>query len=499
MIPTTEQQKEYTQLCEFASIEPTKYLSPLTDFVASDQLANKSLTERLTSGLQVLMELMTPDADRIERIDKTLIDHYIAKFDELLSKQLDAILHHPSFQELESLWRSLHYLVSHTDFRANTKIEFLDISKSDLHQDFSNALELSDSGLYQHIYAQEYDMPGGEPFSAMISPYTFSVEQQDIDLLKSISQVAAIAHCPFIGSVNPQFFKKENFNEVAKIFDLENYLDSAEYIRWNAFRNTEEAKYIGLTLPKFLLRLPYGEDNRVKNFLYQENVLSQTAEKYLWGSASFAFAVNLGKSFKYHGWCVNIRGSESGGKVSELVLHQYNLGFGTQTKIPTEVLISESRELELSNLGFIPLSYYKNSDYACFFSANSIQKPAIYDEHEATANSRINARLPYIFLSSRIAHYLKVIQRENIGASKDPAELENELNTWLQKLVTKMNNPSAELIAQHPLRAGEVSVEEIESNPGFYRVSLHATPHFQIEGVDVRLSLVAKMPRKKEK
>ena len=235
----------------------------------------------------------------------------------------------------------------------------------------------------------------------------------------------------------------------------------------------------------------------MRSFNYREDTDGENADNYLWGNASFAFAANMAQSFKENGWAVNIRGPESGGKVEALPLHQYDAGKGLQTKIPTEILISETRELEFANLGFIPLSYYKNSDYACFFSANSVQRPAEYTTNEATANSRINSRLPYIFLVSRISHYLKVLQRENIGSSKPRQELENELNEWIQTLVTKMKNPEADLIATHPLQDGKVSVRELPDNPGFYAVDLFVMPHFQIEGVDVRLSLVAQMPKDK--
>jgi type VI secretion system protein ImpC len=252
-----------------------------------------------------------------------------------------------------------------------------------------------------------------------------------------------------------------------------------------------------LAWPRFLLRMPYGSDNPVRGFWYEEKVYD-SAEKYLWGCASFAFAANIARSFKEHGWAVNIRGPEAGGKVEHLPLHQYDVGRGLMSKIPIETIIPETRELELAHLGFIPLSYYKNSDYACFFSANSVQKPAVYLSQEATANSRINARLPYIFLSARIAHYLKVLQRETIGSNVGRLKLEERLNEWLQTLVTKMRNPEPEQIAKHPLRDGRVEVRAIEDNPGFYRVELYAMPHFQIEGIDVSLSVVGKMPTGKE-
>ncbi|WNS84065.1 type VI secretion system contractile sheath large subunit [Neisseria sp. DTU_2021_1001991_1_SI_NGA_ILE_055] len=286
---------------------------------------------------------------------------------------------------------------------------------------------------------------------------------------------------------------------MAAIQDLANYMDRAEYIKWKSFRETDDARYIGLTLPRFLARLPYGSDTvPVRSFNYEEQVKGTEHNRYLWANASFAFAANMVRSFINNGWCVQIRGPQAGGLIEDLPIHMYDLGTGNQMKIPTEVLIPETREFEFANLGFIPLSFYKNRDYACFFSANSTQKPALYETKEATANSRINARLPYVFLLSRLAHYLKLIQRENIGTTKDRRMLELELNTWINTLVTEMTDPSDELQATHPLREAKVLVEDIEDNPGFFKVRLFARPHFQIEGLDVNLSLVSQMPKEKK-
>ncbi|EET1189696.1 type VI secretion system contractile sheath large subunit, partial [Escherichia coli] len=430
--------------------------------------------------------------------DKVLIDHHIAELDDQISRQLDAVLHHPEFQKVESLWRGVKSLVDKTDFRRNVKIELLDLSKDDLRQDFEDAPEIIQSGLYLQTYVAEYDTPGGEPIAALVSAWEFDASAQDVALLKNISRVAASAHMPFIGSVGPAFFRKETMEEVAAIKDIGNHFERAEYIKWNAFRETDDARYIGLVMPRVLGRLPYGPDTvPVRSFNYVEEVKGPDHHKYLWTNASFAFAANMVRSFVTNGWCVQIRGPQAGGAVQDLPIHLYDLGTGNQVKIPSEVMIPETREFEFANLGFIPLSYYKNRDYACFFSANSTQKPALYDTPDATANSRINARLPYIFLLSRVAHYLKMIQRENIGTTKDRRLLELELNTWLRGLVTEMTDPGDELQASHPLRDGKVVVEDIEDNPGFFRVKLYAIPHFQVEGMDVSLSLVSQMPKAK--
>lgn len=484
----------YESLCALADVKPFNAPITIESFNTPESLASVEYNERLTAALQVLIELASDESVSKEKIDKVFLDGLIAKIDELLASQLDEILHHQEFQQVESLWRSLGYLVERTDFRSNIKIEMLDVNKQELINDFEDSSEVIQSALYKHIYIDEYDTPGGEPFTAMVTPFEFNAGAVDVALLRNIAKVSAAAHCPFLGNVGPDFFSKSTMEDVTKIEDIQSYMDKAEYIRWNSFRETEDARYIGLTTPKFLLRLPYGDNNPVASFQYNESINADASDQFVWGKTAFALAANMTRSFRENGWCVNIRGPEGGGKVENLPLHQYNLGQGTQTKIPSEVLFSETREMEMAELGFIPLSYYKNSDYACYFSANSVQKPQAYDSADATANARINARLPYIFLSARLAHYLKVLQRENIGSAKNRVELEQELNDWISNLVTKMNNPGVELAATHPLKEAHISVIAIPENPGFYRVNMHAVPHFQIEGMDVQLSLVAQLP-----
>ena len=488
----------YASLFEKINLSPVSTLSALDIWQDNQAMSDASADERLTAGMQVFLERLSKAGSKVEKLDKMLIDHHIAELDFQISRQLDAVMHHAVFQATESLWRGVKSLVDKTDFRQNVKIELLDLSKEDLRQDFEDAPEIVQSGLYQHTYTAEYDSPGGEPIAALISAYEFDASAQDMALLRNISKVSAAAHMPFIGSAGPKFFLKDSMEEVAAIKDIGNYFDRAEYIKWKSFRETDDSRYIGLVMPRVLGRLPYGPDTvPVRSFNYVEEVKGPDHEKYLWTNASFAFAANMVKSFISNGWCVQIRGPQAGGAVKDLPIHLYDLGTGNQVKIPSEVMIPETREFEFANLGFIPLSYYKNRDYACFFSANSAQKPALYDTADATANSRINSRLPYIFLLSRIAHYLKLIQRENIGTTKDRRLLELELNTWVRSLVTEMTDPGDELQASHPLRDAKVTVEDIEDNPGFFRVKLYAVPHFQVEGMDVNLSLVSQMPKAK--
>ncbi|ALB63571.1 Uncharacterized protein ImpC [Cronobacter condimenti 1330] len=488
----------YASLFEKINLMPATGLSDLSIWQDEAAMAEADANERITAGVQVFLQCLTKSGQKVEKLDKTLIDHHIAELDYQISRQLDAVMHSPEFQKVESLWRGMKHLVDNTDYRQNVRTEILDIAKEDLRQDFEDSPEIIQSGLYWHTYVSEYDQPGGEPIGAVISAYEFDASAQDVALMRNISKVSAAAHMPFIGSAGPKFFNKTSMEEVAAIKDIGNYFDRAEYIKWKAFRDSEDSRYLGLVMPRVLGRLPYGPDTvPVRSFNYIEQVKGPDHEKYLWTSASFAFAANMVKSFINNGWCVQIRGPQAGGAVKDLPIHLYDLGTGNQVKIPSEVMIPETREFEFSNLGFIPLSYYKNRDYACFFSANSTQKPAIYDTADATANSRINARLPYIFLLSRIAHYLKLIQRENIGTTKDRRLLELELNTWVRGLVTEMTDPGDELQASHPLRDAKVIVEDIEDNPGFFRVKLYAVPHFQVEGMDVNLSLVSQMPKAK--
>ena len=465
-----------------------------------DAMANADMPRgsMVAAALRVFLDAVGDLEQPIEKLDKNLIDSLVSQLDQKLSKQLDAIMHHETFQSMESSWTSLKFLVDRTNFRKNVTIELLNCSKGDLLESFEDAPELIQSAFYRHVYTNAYDQPGAAPYSSIIGNYTFENRPTDIALLMEVSKVAAAALCPFIAATNETFFGKESMEEWKKIPDLSAHMSTVDFIKWNAFRDSPDSRYIGLTFPRYMLRLPYGQDTvPVKSFNYEEEVTGADHEKYLWGNSSFAFASNMVQAFVRDGWSVQIRGPRSGGRVSDLPVHLYDAGKGKQMKIPTEVPISETLEFECANLGLIPLSIYEGTDYACFFSANSAQRPVIYDDPDATANSRINARLPYIMLGSRIAHYLKVLQRENIGATKDKGKIEQELNRWLGGLITKMPNPTEETIAKYPLRAGQVTVSDIDDNPGFFRVEMSFMPHFQIEGMDINLMMVSKMPKAK--
>ncbi len=467
------------------------------DFSTMVESDTADKSDMITMALRVFLGHVSKSG-KAEKVDKVLIDKHIAEIDALLSSQLDELLHHEELQKLESAWRSLKFLVDRTDFRRNIKIEMVQVSKNDLLQDFEDAPETTQSGLYKHVYKDEYDQPGGEPYGAIVGNFAFGRMPQDIALLQNIAKVSASCHAPFLSSVDASFFGMDDLRKLPHVPDPAAIFESVDYIKWNSFRKTEDARYLGLTFPRFLTRLPYGPDTTpVKSFNYAEHVKGEDHSKYLWGNSAFAMATNLTRSFADNGWCVQIRGPQSGGAVENLPIHLYDAGGNKQAKIPSEVLITDTDEFAYAKLGLIPLSYYKGRDYACFFSANSTQEPQKYSTPEATANSRISARLPYVFLVSRLAHYLKVIQRENIGAAKDKTVLQGELNNWIKALVTETKNPSPEIVARHPLRAADVRVHEIADNPGFYRVEMLVMPHFQIEGMDIGISLVAQMPRAK--
>jgi len=445
-----------------------------------------------------ISELLKPH-NRQEPVKKALVDRMIAEIDSKLSRQVDAILHHPDFQQLESAWRGLKLLVARTDFRENIRIELINASRDDLLDDFEDSPELVQSGLYKHVYTAEYGQFGGQPVGAMIANYQFGPGTRDIRLLQQVAGVAAMAHAPFIAAAGPAFFGLESFHGLPDLKDMQDHFEGPLFSKWQGFRESEDARYVGLTLPRFLLRTPYDpEDNPVRSFAYRETV-SDSHEDYLWGNAAFAFASRLTDSFARYRWCPNIIGPQSGGAVDDLPLHHFSSMGEIETKIPTEVLVSDRREYELAEAGFIALTMRKGSDNAAFFSANSAQKPRYFgnsaEGKAAELNFRLGTQLPYLFIINRLAHYLKVLQREQIGAWKERTDLELELNRWIRQYVADQDNPSAEVRGRRPLRAASIGVEDVAGQPGWYRVSLSVRPHFKYMGADFTLSLVGKLDR----
>lgn len=445
-----------------------------------------------------ISELIKPK-NKQERINKNLVDKMIAELDCRMSRQLDEIMHHNKFQNLESSWRGLKLLIDRTNFRENIKVELLCVSKYDLLDDFEDAPEIVKSGLYKQVYTSEFGQFGGEPVGVMISNYQFSPSAPDVKLMQHVSNVAAMAHAPFIASAGPQFFDLDTFEGLPNLKDLKSIFEGPKYAKWNSFRKTEDSRYIGLTMPRFLLRPPYdSEENPVNIFNYEENV-SNDHEHYLWGNTSFTLGSRLTDSFAKFRWCPNIIGPQSGGSVDDLPLHHFESMGEIETKIPTEILISDRKEFELADEGFIPLTMRKGTDNAAFFSANSIQInkrfPNTPEGKVAETNYKLGSQLPYMFIVNRLAHYLKVIQRENLGTWKERSDLERELNTWIRQFVADQENPGEEVRSKRPLRSAKVEVSEVEGDPGWYRASLHVRPHFKYMGSDFTLSLVGKLEK----
>ena len=450
-------------------------------------------------GVQAFIaELITPKREG-EKIDKALVDALIAEIDVKLSHQIDEIIHHPTFQKLESAWRSLKFVIDRVDFRENIKVELLNCSKEDLLADFEDAPEVPKSGLYKIVYSAEYGTFGGRPFGSIIANYEFGPGPQDIALLQKCASVATMSHAPFLAAAGPGFFGLKDYLNLPNLKDLKSLFEGPQYTKWQAFRESEDARYVGLCLPRFLLRLPFGNNTvPVKAFNYEEDVIGKH-DAYCWGNSAFALATRIADSFAKFRWCPNIIGPQAGGTVENLPLHQYEAMGEIQTKIPTEIQLTERREFELSEEGFIGLSYRKDSDNACFFSANSAQKPKYFGQSEegraAELNYRLGTQLPYMFIICRLSHYIKVLQREQIGTWKERADLERELNDWIGQYVADQDVVSAAIRGRRPLRKAQITVEEVEGNAGWYKVDMKVRPHFKYMGAFFTLSLVGKLDK----
>ncbi len=429
---------------------------------------------------------------------------FIAEIDNKLSEQINLILHHPEFQALESAWRGLHYLVNNTETDEKLKLRFMDLSKDELRRNMRRykGVAWDQSPLFKQIYEEEYGQLGGEPYGCLVADYFFDHSAPDVDLLSSIGKVAASAHMPFITGAAPSVLQMESWQELANPRDLTKiFTQNLEYAAWNSLRQSEDSRYIGLAMPRFLSRLPYGiRTNPVDDFNFEETTDGADHSKYVWSNAAYAMAVNIKRSFKHYGWCTMIRGVESGGVVEDLPCHTFPTDDGgIDMKCPTEIAISDRREAELAKNGFIPLVHRKNTDYAAFIGAQSLQKPAEYYDPDATANANLSARLPYLFACSRFAHYLKCIVRDKIGSFKEREDMQRWLNNWVMNYVDgDPANSSQETKARRPLAAAEVVVEDVEGNPGYYQAKFFLRPHFQLEGLTVSLRMVAKLPSLKD-
>lgn len=433
-----------------------------------------------------------------QKISASLVDSMIADIDKKLSAQVNAVMHCDDFKKLESAWRGLKFLVDRTDFRQNIKMEFINVSKQDLLDDFEDAPEVTKSGLYKHMYTAEFGQFGGQPVGAVIANYEFGMGPQDMQLLNSVASVSAMSHAPFIAAAGKEFFGIDSWDELPNLKDLKSIFEMPQYTKWRGFRENEDARYVGLTLPRFLLRVPYGAESvSAKSFSFEED--AGETENFCWGNTAFAFASRLTDSFAQYRWCANIIGPQGGGTVDNLPVYSYEAMGQQQTKTPTQVLISERREYELAEEGFIALTMRKGADNAAFFSANSALRPKVFantpEGKAAELNYKLSLQLPYMMIMNRLAHYIKVIQRENIGTWKEKKDLERELNNWISQYVTEMDDPDPVTRSKRPLRMASIEVNDVEGEPGWYSVNLKARPHFKYMGSSFTLSLVGKLDK----
>ncbi|QMV16178.1 type VI secretion system contractile sheath large subunit [Vibrio spartinae] len=473
-------------------------LSLLDEIMAQTRLApNEEGYDIAKKGVAAFIENLIGSSQEAEPVNKSLVDQMLVELDKKISAQMDEILHHEQFQQMESAWRGLKLFIDRTDFRENNKVDIIHVTKEELLEDFEFAPEISQSGLYKQVYSSGYGQFGGEPTGAMIGNYAFTPSTPDMKLLQYMGALGAMAHAPFISSVGPEFFGIDSFEELPNIKDVKSIFESPKYTKWRSLRESEDARYLGLTAPRFLLRVPYDPiENPIKTFNYQESV-RESHEHYLWGNTAFAFATRLTDSFAKYRWCPNIIGPQSGGAVEDLPVHVFETMGALQAKIPTEVLITDRKEFELAEEGFIALTMRKGSDNAAFFSANSIQKPKVFpntkEGKEAETNYKLGTQLPYMMIINRLAHYIKVLQREQIGSWKERQDLERELNGWIKQYVADQENPPADVRSRRPLRAARIEVSDVEGNPGWYQVSLAVRPHFKYMGANFELSLVGRL------
>jgi type VI secretion system protein ImpC len=440
------------------------------------------------------------DEPRVQKVDRKALETMISQIDKKVSKQLDKVMHHPDFQKVESAWRGLEYVVRNTRFDQNIVVEMLNVTKDELREDFEDTAEGDrlKSALYQTVYGP-YDHFGDLPYAAVIGNYAFDYSAPDVNLLRHCAAVSTMAHAPFIASAGPQFFRGVDYRDMDEVRDWETHFKDPKFVHWQSFRTSEDSRNAALVLPRFLLRTPYGGDIKAKSFDYQEEAIDQH-DNYLWGNAAFAFAARMTDSFAKTGWYQNTVGPEAGGAVEEMKLHQYEDHGQLVTKVPTEHPLSDTQEKALSDRGFIPLVYKTGSDMAAFFSANSVQSPKFYGQStegkDAELNYRLGTKLPYLMLVSRFAHYLKVMQRLNIGKWKSAGKLRDELTTWIKQYASNNEALSDKTRAQRPLSDATVDVQDVPGQAGTYLVKLRIKPYFKFEGADFELSLVGKLDAK---
>jgi type VI secretion system protein ImpC len=487
---TEAAEAQTTEMSEFEGLLKKEF-KPKTDRA---QEAVQAAVQTLAEQALQQTALISDDAVRT-------IEMIVAEIDKKISEQINLVIHHPDFQKLEGTWRGLSYLVNNTETDEQLKIRVLNLSKKDLRKIIKKfkGTAWDQSPLFKKFYEDEYGTPGGEPFGCLIGDYYFDHTPQNVEILEGMTKIAAAAHAPFISAADPGLMNMDTWQELGNPRDLTKILQTAEYAPWRSLRDSDDSRYVGLTMPRFLSRLPYGvKTDPVEAFDFEEDIEGADHSKYCWANAAFAMGVNINRAFKLYGWCSRIRGAESGGMVEGLPCHTFPTDDGgVDMKCPTEIAITDRREAELAKNGLMPLSHWKNTDYAVFVGAQSLHKPAIYDDPDATANANLGARLPYLFAICRFAHYLKCIVRDKVGSFQERGDVEKWLNNWITKYVTTDPTASEEVKSRYPLSAAEVVVEDIEGNPGYYSAKFFLRPHYQLEGLTVSLRLVSKLPSAK--
>ena len=456
-----------------------------SQLVHAKSLVNEFATQALDEGMTVADDVVTA------------IKTQIAKVDQAIANQLNAILHHSEYQQLEASWRGLSYLVFNSETGTRLKLRLLTATKKELLTDLEKATEFDQSVLFKKIYEEEYGTFGGHPYSCLIGDFEFGRHPQDVKMLEMLSGVAAAAHAPFIGSASPKLFDLDSFTELSVPRDLAKNFESTELIKWRSFRETEDARYVTLTLPRVLLRLPYGPKTvPVDGLAFEEDVTGTDHAKYLWGNAAYALGQRITNAFALYGWTAAIRGAEGGGLVEGLPAHTFKTEDGDiALKCPTETAITDRREKELSDLGLVTLCHCKGTDYAAFFGGQTTNKPKVYNTDQANANARVSANLPYVLAASRFAHYFKAMMRDKIGSFMTRDNVASYLNTWIADYVLLDDNAPQAVKAKYPLREARVDVFDVPGKPGCYRAVAFLRPHFQLEELTVSMRLVAELPQ----
>ena len=460
--------------------------------------------DRAKELLQVLTKEALAGTVTFDKDVTRTISRAIAKIDAVVSKQLAAVMHSPDFQKLEGTWRGLNHLVMNSETGTNLKIRVLNVTKRELFKDLDKAVEFDQSQAFKKLYEHEFGTPGGEPYGALIGDYEFVNHPDDIELLNKMSNVAAAAFCPFISAAAPKLFGLDSYTELAKPRDLAKIFDTVDYVQWKSYRESEDSRFVTLTMPRSMARLPYGANTKpIEEFGYEEVDLNSDGtskevphDEYCWMNAAYVYGTRLTDAFSKTGFCTAIRGYENGGLVEGLPAHTFQTKDGdSEIKCPTEALITDRREKELSDLGFLPVCHYKNKDYAVFFGAQTTQKPKKYDRPEATANAAISARLPYIMATSRFTHFVKVIARDKIGSAMEAEDVQAFLQRWITNYVCVDTNPAPDVRARLPLREAQVAVKEVPGAPGSYNAVIHMRPWLQMEELTTSMRMVARIPQ----